>query len=119
MKLGFSLYMSQTKFTMDPVIVATTQTTFKKLYDDGLIYRENRLVNYCTKHGTGFSELEIEHVEKEEKLYFIKVLVKGEKELVVATVRPETIPGDVAIAVNPSDKRYKSYIGKTAINPVK
>ncbi len=117
-KLGFSLDWSKRKFTLDPDIVATTQTTFKKLYDDGLIYRENRLVNYCTKHGTGFSELEIEHVEKEEKLYFIKVLVKGEKELVVATVRPETIPGDVAIAVNPSDKRYKSYIGKTAINPV-
>ncbi len=117
-KLGFSVDWTREKFTLDESVIKTTQTTFKKLYDDGLVYRENRLVNFCTKHGTAFSDLEIEHIEKEDSLYYIKFDVSGMDSLVVATARPETIPGDVAIAVNPTDKRYKKYIGLTAINPI-
>ena len=117
-KLGYSLDWKRQKFTLDPEIVNTTHTTFKKLYDDGLVYRDARLVNYCTKHGTGFSDLEIEHEERDEFLYYLEFPVEGEKEgITIATARPETIPGDVGVAVHPKDKRYKKYVGKTAINP--
>lgn len=118
-KLGFSLDWSRKKFTLDEDIIKTVYKTFKKLSDAGLLYRDARLVNYCTKHGTAFSDLEVDHVEKEDELYFIEFPVKGlEKGVVVATVRPETIYGDVAIAVNPKDKRFKNFVGKTAINPL-
>lgn len=106
-KLGFSLDWTKEKFTLDPDIVSTTQKTFKKLYDNGLVYREERLVNYCTKHGTAFSDLEIVHVEQKDPLYYIKY-----GPFVLATVRPETKFGDTAVAVNPGDKRYKEWIGK-------
>ncbi len=115
-KLGFSIDWSREKFTLDPDVVKLTQSTFKKLYDDGLVYRENRLVNYCTKHGTAFSDLEIEHVEKDDFLYYVKFTIKDMSDLVVATSRPETLAGDTALAVNPTDKRYKKYIGKTTTN---
>ncbi len=118
-KLGFSLDWSRMLFTLDKRVVETTYKTFKRMHDEGLLYRDSRLVNYCTKHGTGFSDLEVEHEEREDKLYYIEFPVEGEKEgLVIATVRPETIPGDVGVAVHPDDERYKKYVGKTAINPV-
>ena len=119
-KLGFSLDWSRLKFTLDDDIVKTVHKTFKRLFDDGLVFRNDRLVNYCTKHGTAFSDLEVNHIEKTDKLYFIKFPLKQDpgKSITIATVRPETIPGDVAIAVNPTDKKYKTLIGKTAINPL-
>lgn len=118
-RLGFSLDWKRIKFTLDPNIVKTTYETFKKLYDDGLVYRDHRLVNYCTKHGTGFSDLEVDHEERNEFLYYIEFPVVGESiGLTIATARPETIPGDVGIAVHPNDKRYKKYVGMTAVNPV-
>ena len=118
-KLGFSLDWTRKKFTLDDDIVKTVYSTFKKLSDAKLIYRDDRLVNYCTKHGTAFSDLEVEHVEKEDELYYVEFLIKGEKDkITVATVRPETIYGDVAIAVNPKDNRYKKYVGKIVINPL-
>lgn len=118
-KLGFSLDWSKKKFTLDEKIVKTVYKTFKKLFDNGLVYRDARLVNYCTKHGTAFSDLEVEHVEKESKLYFIKYAIKDSDDFItIATTRPETIPGDIAIAVHPKDKRYKGLVGKTAINPL-
>jgi valyl-tRNA synthetase len=117
--LGFSLDWSRMKFTVDPDIVKVVYGTFKKLYDDGLVYRELKLVNYCTKDGTSFSDLEVKHVEKNDPLYYMKY-----GPFVLATVRPETKFGDTAVAVHPDDKRYKDYIGKeieieSLIGPVK
>ena len=106
-KLGFSLDWSRKKFTLDSDIVAIVYKTFKKLYDDGLIYRANRLVNYCTFDGTSFSDLEVVHQERKSPLYYIKY-----GPLVLATTRPETKFGDTAVAVNPKDSRYKEYVGK-------
>ncbi|MFZ3301461.1 MAG: valine--tRNA ligase [Microgenomates group bacterium] len=118
-KLGFSLDWSNLKFTLDDEIVKTVYKTFKKMHDDGLIYRDSRLVNYCTKHGTAFSDLEVDHVEKKDSLYYVRFKIKDSKDFItVATVRPETIYGDVSIAVNPKDKRYKKFVGKIAINPL-
>lgn len=106
-RLGFSLDWTRNKFTLDEDILKIVYKTFKKMYDDGLIYRGERLVNYCTKCGTSFSDLEINHKEQKDPLYFIRY-----GPLVLATVRPETKFGDTAIAVNPRDKRYKKYVGQ-------
>lgn len=106
-KLGFFLDWSRMKFTLDPDTVHIVYETFKKMYDDGLIYRENRLVNYCTHCGTGFSDLEVVHAERIDPLYYLKY-----GPFVLATVRPETKFGDTAVAVNPKDKRFKKWIGQ-------
>ena len=106
-RLGFSLDWSRNKFTLDEDIVKIVYKTFKKMYDDGLIYRGERLVNYCTKCGTSFSDLEVNHKEQKDPLYYLKY-----GPLVLATVRPETKFGDTAVAVNPKDKRYQKYLGR-------
>lgn len=106
-RLGASCDWSRNKFTLDPDIIKVVYKTFKNLYDDGLIYRGERLVNYCTKCGTGYSDIEVEYVEEQTKLYYIKY-----GPLVVATTRPETKFADTAVAVHPKDKRYKKYIGQ-------
>ncbi len=106
-RLGFSLDWSRKKFTMDKDIVRIVYKTFKKLYDDDLVYRAERLVNYCTYDGTSFSDLEVVYEERQNPLYYIKY-----GPLVLATTRPETKFGDTAVAVNPNDKRYKEYVGK-------
>lgn len=116
---GFALDWSREKFTLDENIVKTVYNTFEKLFNEGLIYRGNRLINYCTKHGTGFSDLEITHLEKKDFLYFVKYQIEGTEEfLTVATARPETIFVDVALCVNPEDSRYKSLIGSNVLNPL-
>ncbi len=118
-KLGFSLDWTRQVFTLDPKIIKIIYKTFKKLYDDGLIYRGEGLVNYCTRCGTGFSDLEINHIETVDKLYYIKYpFTDGSGEITVATTRPETMFGDVAIAVHPKDKRYKKSVGKTVYIPI-
>jgi valyl-tRNA synthetase len=117
-RLGFSLDWSRSKFTLDADIVAVVYKTFKKLFDDGLVYRAERLINYCTFDGTSFSDLEVLHVEKEATLYFVKYKIKDGDSIEIATTRPETILADVALAVNPKDKRYKDLVGKTAIIPI-
>ena len=106
-RLGASADWSRYKFTLDPEIVKEVLKTFNKLNDDGLIYRSEKLVNYCTKCGTAYSELEVDHEEREDKLYLIKY-----GKVTVATTRPETMLGDVAVAVNPDDPRYKNLIGE-------
>ncbi len=106
-KLGFSLDWSRFKFTLDKDIVDNVVETFQLLYKDGLIYRDLKLVNYCTRCGTSYSELEVNHEDKIDPLYTIQY-----GPLQVSTVRPETIFGDVAVAINPNDDRYKQYIGK-------
>ena len=117
-KLGFALDWKKEKFTMDPDIVSIVYKTFKKLYENNLLYRDKKLVNYCIKDGTSFSDLEVKDIEIQGKLYFIKFPLLDGGFIEIATTRPETILGDAAVCVNPKDKRYKDMIGKTAILPV-
>ena len=106
-KLGASADWSRFKFTLDPDIMDIVLQTFEQLYQDGLVYRDVRLVNYCTHCGTAFSELEVKHVERTTPLYYMRY-----GPFTLATVRPETKFGDTAVAVNPKDKRYKDWVGK-------
>lgn len=106
-KLGASCDWSRETFTLDPKVVEIVYETFEKLYKDKLIYRDLKVVNWCPKHQTALSDLEVKYIEREDPLYFIKY-----GPLVVATVRPETKFGDTGLAVNPKDPRYKKYIGK-------
>lgn len=106
-KLGASCDWERFTFTLDDNVVDTTYATFKKLWDDRLIYRGERLVNYCTKHRTGFADIEVVYKEQNTPLYYMKY-----GPFTLATTRPETKFGDTAVAVNPKDKRYKEYIGK-------
>lgn len=112
-RLGFSLDWTRYHYSLEPEILAKVEDTFRALFADGLIYRDLRLVNYCTKCGTAFSELEINHSEKEDQLYYLDY-----GNIQIATARPETIFADVAVAVNPKDKRYQKLIGKTATIPL-
>jgi valyl-tRNA synthetase len=105
--MGASADWSRFKFTLDPKIVDLVIDTFIKLYNDGLVYRGERLVNYCTKCGTGYSDLEVNYIEETTKLYYIKY-----GPFVLATTRPETKFADTAVAVHPNDKRYSKYVGK-------
>ena len=111
--LGASCDWTRYKFTLDPDIVKIVHKTFKRLYADGLIYRGERIVNYCPRCGTAFSQLEVDSVERVDPLYYLDY-----GEVSIATTRPETIFADVAIAVNPDDVRYKHLIGKTATLPL-
>ncbi len=106
-RLGASCDWERGKFTLDPDIIATVYQTFVDLYNDGLAYRASRPVNWCTKHQTSLSDLEVKYEEQVDPLYYIKY-----GPLVLATVRPETKFGDTAVAVNPNDARYKDYVGK-------
>lgn len=105
--LGFSADWSRLKFTLDDDILEIVYDTFRRLLDDGYIYRGNRIVNWCPTCNSSFADIEISHREQEDPLYYIKY-----GPFVVATVRPETKFGDTAIAVHPDDERYQQYIGK-------
>ena len=118
-RLGASVDWSRNIFTLDPRIVEIVYETFEQMYADGLIYRGDRISNWCTKHQTTLSDLETKYEERADPLYYIKY---GPFEL--ATVRPETKFGDTAVAVNPDDKRYKKYVGQeieieSLLGPVK
>lgn len=104
-QLGISADWKHYTFTLDQKIVDRAYGTFKKLWDDKLIYRGERLVNYCTFHGTGFADVEVEHKDATTPLYYLKY---GPFEL--ATTRPETKFGDTAVAVHPDDERYKDLV---------
>ncbi len=106
-KIGASCDWSRERFTLDPAIVSVVYETFEKLYEDGLAYRGLRVVNWCPKHETALSDLEVKYTERMDPLYYIAY-----GPLTLATVRPETKFGDTALAVNPKDKRYQKYIGK-------
>ncbi len=106
-RLGMSADWSRNVFMLDPHVIETVYNTFEKMHADGLIYKDNYLVNYSPYHGTTFSNLETEWLEQVDPLYYIKY-----GPFVLATVRPETKFGDTAVAVNPKDKRYKEWIGK-------
>lgn len=118
-RLGFALDWRHKQFTLDAQIIQIVYRTFKHLHSEGLLYRSDRLVNYCTHCGTSFSDLEVVNKDIEGMLYYIKYPLKHEEgHITVATTRPETMFGDVAVMVNPGDKRHKSLIGKTAILPI-
>lgn len=112
-KMGFSLDWTRYKYSLEPEIVEKIIGTFKKLHNDKLIYRGKKLVNFCTKCGTAFSDLEVDYVEKEDILYYLDY-----GPLQIATTRPETIFADISVAVNPKDKRYKKLIGEKATIPL-
>ncbi len=118
--LGASCDWSREKFTLDKDIKKIVYQTLEQLWKDGLLYRGKRIVNYCPYHKTAFSNLEVKYKKEKGKLYFIRYRIKGKRNkfITVATTRPETIPGDTAIAVNPKDKRYKPFKGLIAIDPV-
>lgn len=105
--LGFSADWSRLKFTLDDDIVDTVYDTFQRLHDDGLVYRANRIVNWCPRCNAAFADIEISHREQIDPLYYLKY-----GPFVLATVRPETKFGDTAVAVHPDDERYQKYIGK-------
>ena len=110
--LGVGASWDNLVFTLDEKVINTVYKTFKKLWDDKLIYRGERIVNYCTVHQTSFSDIEVEHKNEKGKLYKIAYPTLDKiGEIVVATTRPETLLGDTAVAVNPNDERYKHLIG--------
>ncbi|MFZ5932819.1 MAG: valine--tRNA ligase [Patescibacteria group bacterium] len=111
--LGASCDWTRNKFTLDPEIIKVVYKTFKRLYDAGLIYRGERIINYCPRCGTAYSQLEVDSLEKDDPLYFLDYGT-----VAVATTRPETLFADVAVAVSPKDARYKSLIGKKALLPL-
>ncbi|MCP5463770.1 MAG: valine--tRNA ligase [Deltaproteobacteria bacterium] len=119
--VGFSCNWERTRFTMDEGLSKAVAHTFKKLYDEGLIYRGKRIVNWCPVDKTALSDDEVETKEGGEKgfLWQIKyLLADGSGHVIVATTRPETLFGDVAVAVNPKDDRFKHLIGKEVIVPL-
>lgn len=102
--MGSSCDWSRTKFTLDDDIVKTVYGTFKKLYDDGLVYRGNKIISWCPKHQTSFSDLEIKDEEKVEPFYYLKY-----GPFTISTSRPETKFGDKYVVMHPDDKRYEKY----------
>jgi valyl-tRNA synthetase len=119
-KLGFSMDWTRYHYSLETPIVDNVLTTFKKLYDDGLIYRDEKIVNYCTFCGTAFSNLEVDHKSVNSHLWYFKYPVLGQKDrfVTVATTRPETMLGDTAVAVNPKDKRYSDLKGQKLLLPL-
>lgn len=118
-KLGASCDWSRERFTMDEGCVKAVNEAFIKLYDQGLIYKGSRIINWCPTCKTALSEAEVEYQEQQGHLWHIKYpLTDGSGYLTVATTRPETMLGDTGIAVHPEDERYQHLIGKTAILPL-
>ena len=119
-KLGASCDWSRLRFTMDEEYTKCVQQIFVDLYNKGLIYRGKRMVNWCPKSLTALSDEEVIMKEQRSKLYYFKVQVVEESStwLEIATTRPETIPGDTAIAVNPKDPRYGHLVGKHVVRPL-
>jgi valyl-tRNA synthetase len=117
--LGVSASWSDLVFTLDEKVIDTVYQTFKRLWDDKLIYRGERIVNYCTVHQTSFADIEVEHKNEKSKLWKIAYPTLDKiGEVIVATTRPETMFGDTAIAVHPDDERYKHLIGTRVLLPL-
>lgn len=117
--LGVSASWDNLVFTLDPKVIETVYDTFKKLWDEQLIYRGERVVSYCVVHQTSFADIEVDHKNEKGKLWNIAYPTLDKLgEIVVATTRPETLLGDTAIAVHPEDERYKKFIGATVLLPL-
>ena len=118
-RLGCSCDWTRERFTMDEGYSKAVKEVFVRLYRDGLIYRGNRIINWCPRCHTALSDIEVEHQDVEGGLWHIKYpLVEREGFLIIATTRPETLLGDTAVAVHPEDKRYKHLIGGKAVLPL-
>lgn len=118
-KLGVSCDWSKERFTLDEGLSKAVEEVFIRLYEKDLIYRGDRIINWCPSCGTALSDAEVEHEESQGKLWHIKYPVKDSDEyVVIATTRPETMLGDLAVAVHPEDERYSALIGKTLILPL-
>ena len=117
--LGVSASWKHLTFTLDDKVINTVYDTFKKMWDDNLIYRGERIVNYCTKHQTSFADIEVEHKNEKGKLWKIAYPTLDKiGEIIIATTRPETMLGDIAVAVHPDDERYKKLIGTRILLPI-
>ncbi|HET6272590.1 MAG TPA: class I tRNA ligase family protein, partial [Bacteroidota bacterium] len=123
--LGSSCDWEREKFTMDDTLSAAVREAFVRLYEDGLIYRGKYIVNWCPKDHTAISDDEVNYSEQQGKLYYVKYPIDDETEgegyighAIVATTRPETMLGDVAIAVHPNDERYARLVGRAATLPL-
>ena len=118
-RLGISCDWSRERFTLDPSPSHAVATTFVNLYKKGLVYRGNRVINWCPRCSTALSDLEVEYQHQDGQLYYIKYPIDGTSDFItVATTRPETMLGDVAVAIHPSDTRYASLHGCSVILPI-
>jgi valyl-tRNA synthetase len=118
-RLGASCDWDRERFTLDPGLSRAVREAFVHLYEKGLIYRGPRLINWSPGLKTAVSDLEVEYSEEEATLYYFKYKLAGSDEFIpVATIRPETILGDTAVAVHPEDERYKKFIGKKVVVPI-
>lgn len=117
-RLGASCDWSRERYTLDKGPSRAVRTAFFRLYEKGMIYRGERIINWCPRCATALSDLETEHKDLTGHLYYVRYhLAESEEFITVATTRPETILGDTAVAVNPNDERFKAMVGKKAILP--
>jgi valyl-tRNA synthetase len=118
-RLGASCDWTRERFTMDPAYSRAVVAAFVRLYQEGLIYRDQYIVNWCSRCGTAISDLEVVHEERQGKLWYIRYPFEdGSDYITVATTRPETMLGDTAVAVNPGDERYRRWIGRKVNLPL-
>ncbi len=118
-RLGASADWSRERFTLDEGLSRAVRHVFVKLYEDGLVYRDLAMVNWCPQCRTAISDIEVEFRERDAKLYHVDYPVEGsDRRLTVATTRPETMLGDTGVAVHPEDERYRDLIGKRALLPI-
>jgi valyl-tRNA synthetase len=118
-KMGASCDWSRERFTLDEGLSRAVREVFVRLFEEGLIYRDGRLINWCPRCHTALSDLEVEYEDMDGKLSYIKYpLSDGEGHIIVATTRPETMLGDTAVAVHPEDERYRHLVGKTVALPL-
>ena len=118
-RLGVSCDWSRDRFTLDENMNKAVDEVFIRLYDKGLIYKGDRIINWCPNCATAISDAEVEHEDSHGHIWYVDYPIKdSKKKITIATTRPETILGDLAIAVNPKDERYKELVGKTAILPL-
>ena len=116
---GASVDWSRDKFTMDEDLSRVVREVFVRLYDEGMIYRGNRIVNWCPQDQTVLSDLEVEKLPQAGKLHYLQYPIKNsDRRITVATTRPETMLGDTAVAVNPNDERYRDVVGQTVLLPL-
>jgi len=117
--MGASCDWSRERFTLDQGLSRAVREVFVRLYDEGLIYKGDYIINWCPRCHTALSDLEVEHDEVDGRLYYIKYrFADGEGHITVATTRPETLLGDTAVAVNPEDERYRDAVGRTVVLPI-
>jgi len=118
-RMGASADWSREQFTMSEKLSRSVRKAFKTLFEKGKIYQDTYMVNWSPDAKTVLSDLEVEHVQEDGFMYYIRYFVEGKGDsITIATVRPETIFADVAIAVHPKDRRYKKWIGKNILIPI-